>query len=355
MTRKVDHNSSRERASVKQALALQRAAGSLSVRTNRQVSLALQGGGSLGAFTWGVLDRLLEADNVSFDAVSGASAGAINAAVMASGFAKSGRTGAREALERFWRRASGAALAPAFSDALAFSARVLSPYEFNPFDLNPLRLLLSHEVDVDCIRRSPFRLLLGATRVGDGSLRLFRESEITIDVLLASACLPLLNQAVAIDGADYWDGGYAANPPLLPLIETSSTDQILVVQIIPQKGAAHPRSKKDIVRRLDHIAFGASLTHDLGTIDMIKALTQRGDATRNKIASCEVARISAEDAWPGLAEADPLNLDWGFLCDLRDAGRGAAETWLTAPAPEKIYARPSPAAQSASRPARYVG
>jgi NTE family protein len=319
------------------------------------VSLALQGGGSLGAFTWGVLDRLLETGRVRFDAVSGASAGAINAAAMASGLATGGPADARETLERFWRRASGAALTPAMSDALAFSSRVLSPYEFNPFDLNPLRLL-AREIACDRIRAAPpFRLLIGTTRVRDGSLRIFTERELTAEVLVASACLPLINQAVTIDGEDYWDGGYAANPPLMPLIEASATPRILVVQIIPGGGAGHPRSKKEIVRRLDNITFNASLQHDLETIDLVKSLTPDGDVP-NKIADVHIERISAEAAWPDLAGADPFNLDWGFLCGLRDVGREAATAWLARPsqAPSDTD-RPSPDAQSAASPSRYVG
>jgi NTE family protein len=321
----------------------------------RTISLALQGGGSLGAFTWGVLDRLLEAETVGFDAVSGASAGAINAAVMASGLAKGGPTLAREALERFWRRASGAALSPTLTDAIAFSSRVLSPYQFNPFDLNPLRTMLSHEVDVERIRAAPpFRMLVGTTRVADGGLQVFDETALTIDVLLASACLPLLNQAVTIDGEDYWDGGYAANPPLIPLVEASGVSDILVVSIIPSRGLDHPRSKKDIVRRLDHITFNASLGRDLETIALVRRLTPPGLAP-GKLAACRLERIAADDAYPALAGADPLNLDWSFLGELRDAGRVAAEAWLSAGRSDVAQDRPSPDAQSASRPARYVG
>lgn len=321
------------------------------------LSLALQGGGSLGAFTWGVLDRLLEGGQVCFDTVSGASAGAINAAALASGLAAGGAEEARASLERFWRRASGAALSPSISDAFAFSSHVLSPYEFNPFDLNPLRVLLGHEIDCERIRAAPpFRMLIGATRVRDGGLRLFTEREVSAEVLLASACLPLLNQAVTIDGEDYWDGAYAANPPLMPLIEASGSPHILVVQIIPEQGVPNLRSKKDIVRRLDNMTFGASLTRDLETIDLVKSLTPEGD-TGNKIAAARLDRISAEATWPEIAGADPLNLDWGFLCALRDAGREAASGWLadTSEGGAPDYARPSPDAQSASRPARYVG
>jgi len=167
-----------------------------------RLSLALQGGGSFGAFTWGVLDRLLEEDAVDFDAISGVSAGAINGVILASGLASGGRAAARAGLERFWRRASEAApRSSGKSMAFDLSTRILSPYQFNPLDLNPLRALIAAEIDFEAVRRrSPLRLLVGATRVSDGHLRIFRETEMTPDVVLASACLPLLNQAMTIEG-----------------------------------------------------------------------------------------------------------------------------------------------------------
>ena len=322
------------------------------------LSLALQGGGSIGAFTWGVLDRLLEEPHISFDTVSGSSAGAINAAVLAGGFAKAGREGAREHLERFWRRASGAASSPSLNHVMAMSARVLSPYQLNPFDLNPLRLCLQMEVDFDLIRsKPPFRLMIGATRVRDGSLTLFDERALSVDVLLASACLPLLNRAITIDGEDYWDGGYAANPPLLPLVEASTTPDILLVQIVPSTGNAHPRSAADIARRLDHMTFNASLTHDLETIVTVKDLVGGGEGQAGRLAACRLHRIAADETLPDLREADAMNLDWSFLRDLRDAGRVAAQRWLAEAGETAIndYVRPSPEAQRADSPSRYVG
>ena len=188
----------------------------------RRLSLALQGGGALGAFTWGVLDRLLEEEHISFDAVSGASAGAMNAVLLASGLTQGGPEEARASLERFWRKVSKAGqlsrLASSNATLTAIAPR-LSPYQFNPLDLNPLREILAGEVDFDAVRtKAPVRLLLGTTRVSDGSLRIFRTEEVTSDVVLVSACLPHLHHAVTIDGEAYWDGGYAANPPLIPLV-----------------------------------------------------------------------------------------------------------------------------------------
>jgi NTE family protein len=230
----------------------------------KRLSLALQGGGAFGAFTWGVLDRLLEA-KVPFDSVSGASAGAMNAVLLASGLAQGGADGARTALDRFWRRVSEAGqrsrlMSPIMSRVTA----QLSPYQFNPFDLNPLRDILTEEVDIEAVRTtSSVRLLLGATRVRDGALRIFRNKDLTFDVVLASACLPQLHQAVSIDGEPHWDGGYAANPPLMPLVTATRASDLMVVQIIPANHAELPTTSPEIQKRLNQITFNSSLQRDL--------------------------------------------------------------------------------------------
>ena len=203
----------------------------------------MQGGGAFGAFTWGVLDRLLEEDDVELDAVSGASAGAINAVVLASGLAKGGPDEARAALERFWSSVSRMSSKSVFlhPELVVATASQMSPYQFNPLELNPLRQLLDQEVDFDAVRtRSPVRLLVSATRVQDGAVRLFRTKAISLDVVLASACLPRLHHAVDIHGEPHWDGGYAANPPLIPLIGASRTSSVLLVQLIPTDHAGLP-------------------------------------------------------------------------------------------------------------------
>ncbi len=210
-----------------------------------RLALALQGGGSFGAFTWGVLDRLLEEKDGAFDAISGASAGAVNATLLAAGLIEGGPAAARAKLERFWRRMSRAA---AFSPSASLSApgfgliaRSLAPSLFNPFNLNPLREALAEEVDFERLRRdSPVELMIGATRVKDGALRVFETSELTLEMVLASTCLPLLHHQIVIEGETYWDGGYAANPPLLRLALKSSAERILIVQITPNTVAAAP-------------------------------------------------------------------------------------------------------------------
>lgn len=305
-------------------------------RKGLRLSLALQGGGSFGAYTWGVLDRLLQEKDVGFDAVSGASAGAINAVILSSGLARGGREGAREALAQFWEQASRAASSPAGARhpsglALDLSTRLLSPYQFNPFDFNPLRALLG-EVDFDALRKTPpLRLLIGTTRVSDGRLRIFREHQITKDVVLASACLPLLQHAVTIDGEEYWDGGYAANPPILPLVTASRALDILVVQIIPTEGEELPRTSPQIIRRLNQMTFNNSLLHDLENLSSMMELAKEQDGEgrmSRKLRRLNLHRLSAEDKIHDLREMSALNLDWDFLTRLRDAGRSAASEWL---------------------------
>ncbi|SEC95169.1 NTE family protein [Rhizobiales bacterium GAS188] len=310
---------------------------SKSVRAKRlRLSLALQGGGALGAFTWGVLDRLLEEKDITFDAVSGASAGAVNAVLLASGLARDGTQGAREALAQFWKRASEVAPhhgSTRVTSGVAFdlSTRLMSPYQFNPLDYNPLRSLLG-EVDFEALRQAPpLRLLIGATRVSDGRLRVFRENQISKDVVLASACLPLLQHAVTIDGEAYWDGGYAANPPLLPLVSASRASDVLVVQIIPTEGEELPRTSPEIIKRLNQMTFNNSLLHDLDTLSSMMELAKERDGEgrlSRKLQRLRLHRLAAEDAVPDLRQMSAFNLDWDQLIRLRDAGRAAAAAWL---------------------------
>jgi NTE family protein len=304
----------------------------------RRLSLALQGGGSFGAFTWGVLDRLLEEEDLAFDVASGASAGAINAVVMATGLAKSGRKGGREEararLTRFWTRVSEVAPRASSNAAAAMATRLLSPYQFNPFNVNPLRTILSEEVDFDALRaKPPLRLLIAATRVSDGSLRVFREKAVTLEAVLASACLPLLHHAVEIDGEAYWDGAYSANPPIVPLIAASRASDALVVQIIPTASEETPTSSADIIKRMQQITFNSSLLREMEALSAMTKLSgpdAEGSALSRKLQRLRLHHINAEKHVPGLAQASALDLDWDFLCALRDHGRAAAEGWLAA-------------------------
>jgi len=299
----------------------------------RRLSLALQGGGSFGAFTWGVLDRLLEED-LPLDVVSGASAGAINAVVMATGLAKGGREEARARLDRFWTRVSEVAPRASSNAAAAMATRLLSPYQFTPFNVNPLRTILSEEVDFDALRaKPPLRLLIAATRVSDGSLRVFREKAVTLEAVLASACLPLLHHAVEIDGEAYWDGAYSANPPIVPLIAASRASDALVVQIIPTASEETPTSSADIIKRMQQITFNSSLLREMEALSAMTKLSgpdAEGSALSRKLQRLRLHHINAEKHVPGLAQASALDLDWDFLCALRDHGRAAAASWLAA-------------------------
>src|SRR3954462_14527377 len=301
----------------------------------RHLSLALQGGGSLGAFTWGVLDRLLEEEDLTFDAVSGASAGAGNAVIVAAGLLAGGKPEARRRLDHFWERLSR--MAPPKSGATAslfadIASRLMSPYQLNPLNLNPLEGLLSAEVDFETLRANPpLRLLIAATSVSNGRLQIFRETELTREMVLASACLPLLSQAVEIGGERYWDGGYAANPPLIALVEASDASDMLIVQIMPTAGQELPVSAPDIVKRLEQITFNGVFLREaaaLTTMARVAASESQDPAFSRKLQKLRLHHISAQREHSALSEASGGNLDGQFLRTLRESGRAAAETWL---------------------------
>lgn len=313
---------------------------------SRALSLALQGGGSYGAFTWGVLDRLLEEATLGFDAASGTSAGAVNAVLLADGLAAGGPDEARQRLRQFWKRASDAALLTPFgrlghaaaatsaaTTTLALSAQLVSPYQFNPLGLNPLRTALADLVDFERLRNfSPMRLLVAATQVKTGRLRLFRETELTLDAVLASACLPLLHHAIEVEGEWYWDGGLSANPPLRQLVTASEADDIVIVQLTPETLEDLPQLSPAIQRRVNQIAFNSSLQMEIEAITDLRELCKKKGIFRSrfcrKLQRLRLHRIAAEDAVDGLDRTSTLNLDWSFLTRLMESGRRAAEEWL---------------------------
>ena len=310
----------------------------------RSLSLALQGGGSFGAFTWGVLDRLLDEPAIAFDAISGASAGAVNAVVMAAGLIDGGRSEAKARLARFWRKMSAAAaflpsVSPSgalMSAGLGLFTRSLSPRQFNPFNLNPLRDALEQDVDFERLRAtSPLKLLIGATRVRDGKLKIFNTGELTVEAVLASACLPQLHHAVELDGEAYWDGGYASNPPLIPLMLASDAAHLLIVQAMSNTSEQPPTVPSDIAKRLDQINFNATLNAELEALKLLKLLR-----ATPKLRRLRIGRISAQDEVVGLAAESASDLDWRFLERLRDSGRLAAEAWLRDSAPAGWTQRP---------------
>ncbi len=305
----------------------------------KAIALALQGGGSHGAFTWGVLDRLLEDERLSIAAISGASGGAMNAAVLVSGLLTGGRDAARQALASFWQGVSETGrLSPMNHPLVAWTpggmglqalARAASPYQINPLDLNPLRALLEQHVDFDQVRGNRrIQLLVSATNVRTGSPRLFRTGEISSDVLLASACLPHLTQAVEIDGTHYWDGGFTANPPILPLIERGGAKDILVVHIDTQGHPDLPRTKSEISKRLDEILMNAPLLREVQMIGELAGLAGRGSTLGRRLRCLALHHILPPENMLRLKTATKLDTDWRFLTELRDLGRVAAGAWL---------------------------
>ena len=303
--------------------------------TSKRISLTLQGGGSLGAFTWGVLDRLLEEDDLTFDAISGASAGAMNAVVVAAGLLAGGKPEARRRLDHFWERLSqiappkGGATTSLVAD---MTSRFLSPYQLNPLNLNPLEALLSAEVDFEALRANPpVRLLIAATSVSNGRLQIFRETELTREMVLASGCLPMLSHAVQIDGERYWDGAYAANPPLIALVDASEASDMLIVQIMPTAGQELPVSAPDIVKRLEQITFNGVFLREAAALTTMARVAGSGSqdpAFSRKLQKLRLHHISAEREHSALSEASAGNLDRQFLRTLRESGQAAAEAWL---------------------------
>jgi NTE family protein len=316
----------------------------------KKVNLALQGGGSHGAFTWGVLDAILEDGRLDIEAVTGTSAGAMNAVVLAQGYLDGGREGARKALDLFWRLTSDEnALLPeqrdlfdkfmkgvAFENTPAFwwmdlVTHYASPYEFNPFNLNPLREHLEKCVDFAKVRAcEQIKVFVAATRVDNGMIEIFERDVLTADHVLASACLPLLFQAVEVDGVAYWDGGYMGNPALFPLFYKSASPDIIIVQINPIVRPETPRTSKDIQNRLNEITFNGALMSELRSIDFVSRLVDEGKLSRDDYMRPLVHRIEADKQLMQFSAASKFDTSWPFLQQLKEAGRTAAKNWLAA-------------------------
>jgi NTE family protein len=337
------------------------ASGPASKPPRRQaIDLALQGGGSHGAFTWGVLDRLLEDETLEIAAISGTSAGAMNAVALAAGLMDGGREGAQRVLRRFWTRVAelspfhpiersplGALWGPAtawmtpwlepWQQAASALGSQLSPYQLNPLNLNPLRDILVDTVDFERVCRChKTRLFIAATQVRTGALHVFDQRGLTPDMVLASACLPLLFQAVEIDGEAYWDGGYAGNPSLMPLVTQSSADDLLLVQINPIETAATPTRASDILDRINEITFNASLLKELRSIALLQQLIEDegppGHQYRNplfqRVQALRVHLIDGGASLGALGAGSKTDTRWTFLSQLHDLGHEAAGRWL---------------------------
>ncbi|MBE7521342.1 MAG: patatin-like phospholipase family protein [Burkholderiales bacterium] len=319
---------------------------------SRPINLALQGGGAHGAFTWGVLDRLLEDPRVTIEGLSGTSAGTINAVVLACGLLRGGRDGAREALARLWdgvaalgavaspvRRSpwelmltgGNASLSPTYQAFRALT-ETFSPYQLNPGNVNPLRDLIESQVDFEALRSCrEVKLFVSATRVRDGKIRVFRNHEVTADVVLASACLPQYFQAVEVEGHAYWDGGFTGNPALFPFFYECDSRDVVIVHVNPIVRDEVPMLPEAIANRVNEITFNSSLVAELRAIAFVQRLVADGwlePEKRSRLRYIRMHAIRADRALADQSEATKFDLDFGFLAMLRDRGRETAAAWL---------------------------
>jgi NTE family protein len=319
----------------------------------KRINLALQGGGAHGAFTWGVLDHLLEDGRLIVDGISGASAGALNGLVLADGLARGGPAEARKRLAEFWRAASFGGNMPdmqrqvvermfsvvPLSDSpmkawLEAMGRFMSPYELNPLNLNPLREVIEKFVDFEKVRATGRDLFISATNVQSGNLRVFTREELTCEVAMASACLPFLFQAVEIDGVPYWDGGYTGNPALFPFLRATQTEDILLVQIYPLTRQKAPTTKREIMGRTHEITFNAPLMAELRALEDSGRLIEEGKLPRgtgvNEYRRLRMHRIHLDDMGDTLNDASRLKNDYEFFDMLHKLGQRAARRFLDA-------------------------
>jgi len=314
----------------------------------RRISVALQGGGAHGAFTWGVLDRLLEDESIEIAAICGTSAGAMNGAVLAYGLGTGGREAARELLERFWRRVSEGArsglLQPSPLDKLtsrgnmdmSFAywmfeslSRVSSPYQLNPGQVNPLREVLAGIVDFDALRKSgSVALFVCATNVLTGRLRIFERAEMSVEAVLASACLPNVFPAVEIGGEYFWDGGYMGNPPIFPLIYHGDTRDVLIVQINPINIPALPKTAPEIADRVQTLSWNSSLMREMRAIHFVSTLIDKGFDDSGRLKRMLIHTIDAEAELTAFSISSKLNADWDWLRHLHEIGRAKADEFL---------------------------
>jgi NTE family protein len=332
--------------------ALGRDAGPRPAETKR-INLALQGGGAHGAFTWGVLDHLLEDGRLAFDGISGTSAGAVNAVMLADGLARGGPDEARTRLGDFWRAASLGGDLPAVQRAVTdrlFSllpsesgpaqswltawSGVLSPYDLNPLNINPLKDLIERFVDFQVLRAGSRELFIAATNVQTGQLHVFTRENISAEAVMASACLPSVFRAVEIDGVAYWDGGYLGNPVIVPFLRSTETEDVLIVQINPLVRRKVPRSNREIVSRVQEISFNSSLLVELRSIAFVNRLIDQGRLPRgrgdNKYRRINVHRIVLEGLGEQFSSASKLRTDYDSFGLLRKLGQRAARRFLDA-------------------------
>ena len=304
----------------------------------KPVSLALQGGGAHGAFTWGVLDALLADGRIDPRAITATSAGAMNACAFAMGRMRGGPEGAREALEEFWKalsRAGGPFRTPLAGGAFAWLDalnRLFSPYDVNPFNIDPLSDILSAQIDFDAVRACrETRLFISATCVTTGRARVFRDDAVTLEAVRASATLPFIHQAVEIDGEPHWDGGFTGNPALWPLFYEDTPADLLIVHINPMHRPGTPKTAEDITNRVNEITFNASLLAELRAIAFVIRLIGDDllkDPAKARLRDILVHSIKADTALEAYPASTKYDTSWRFLTELCEAGRTAAQAWL---------------------------
>ncbi|MGZ3863578.1 MAG: patatin-like phospholipase family protein [Bacteroidia bacterium] len=305
-----------------------------------KISLALQGGGAHGAYTWGVVEKLLEEDVLDIRGFCGTSVGAVNSTLIVHGMQRNGSKGAIDLLEKFWRQVSltSTFMLPQSSwidnhifngnmdfspyyQAFDFITNHFSPYQFNPCNINPLKNILEELVDFGELRQSKIKLFIAATKVQSGTSKVFHLPEINVNAVLASACLPYLYQTVEVNGEYYWDGGYTGNPPIYPLIYGTDTKDILLLQINPLKEKKIPRDVSGISDRINEISFNVTLMAEMRMI-------MRGYDIAGEVKDVRFHMVPSDDALADLHFSSKVNTSWGFLNHLRQLGRNSATEWI---------------------------
>jgi len=314
----------------------------------KHINLALQGGGSHGAFTWGVLERLMGDRRLHIAGLSGTSAGAMNAVVMADGFIKDRREGAIASIRAFWERISETGFFNSRTQAFwkgygstvnldstplygmfDMITRMFSPYELNPMDYNPLREIVEEMIDFEEMRKhTELKLFVTATNVRTGKPRVFHTHEMTAQVLMASACLPLVFKAVEIDGEHYWDGGYMGNPSIYPLVHECESKDVIIIQINPLRRDDVPTTARDILNRLNELSFNTSVVREMRGFATISQLIDSGQLSNHHYAQVNFHMIEAQDFLGDLNASSKFNTDIAFLEDLHERGWNAADRWL---------------------------
>ncbi len=321
-------------------------------KQKKHINLALQGGGAHGAITWGVLDRLLEDDRIEIDSISGTSAGALNGVALAYGLHLDGSEGARKKLNQLWEEIarSGNFFSPVkrnpfeasmgdfnLDQSFAYQmfdsiTRSFSPYQLNPFNINPLRDILEKCIDFDTLRAcKDIKLYLNATNVRTGKVKVFKTDEVSVDVVGASTCLPFLFQAVEINGEHYWDGGYMGNPVLFPFVYEAKSSDIVVVHINPIERHSVPKTAPDIMNRINEISFNSSLLREFRAITFVKKLLDDGwikDEFQEKLRNIRIHSIRSDKSLVDLSVSSKFNVEWAFLFNLKERGRELTEIWL---------------------------